>query len=262
MHANDLKESQRRAVVSSSSGPEEYIAPVRRSIIRTRVSQREALSYFEEYKTRPFKRLPFQPIRPEEVSVVRMTLRYEPVLLVEASYEIEYMRSNVYQIHIDDNVIKVIIAGQEYGAEKVPSTSPRLLKLIHLARKEVNAVRIPVKEHVRIVRKFSKVYDHAGKEIKLRLPPDVKPEPLVEELKPSVDMEVLSHAISADQAVRIARASIADRPKDVEDVLKESFRIERLEYLYLPFFYAECVHSPTRRVRILRYDPTAGVITY
>jgi len=197
-------------------------------------------------KGRFFSKLVFLKPKPEEVESESIDLYYEPYIVADASYMIDYYRKNNYRLKVDDKVSEVVVFGEVLKPEEVK-------KIMGSSYKELS---IPVEE--RIIKRVSSrmAMNRNEREIDaLKLPSgEVEPDP-----KQFLDKQgnrVRETKFPLDDVVDVVRKKLVKRPEDVGRVVKEVFKVTELVLIYTPVYEVRCRYLKTGEIKII---PISGV---
>lgn len=179
----------------------------------------------------------FKP-KSDEIQFVSSEVYYEPYLVINGKYFIDYYRKAAYNIHVNQEVQEVVLLNKKFVPEK--SNSNKSQKLI-----TVNA-----EERLNTEAKAFMVLDGYGRKAqieKLQSAPSSKnPKKVIKKCK----IEELPNNFE----VNLLRNKIARRPKDLSKIIKEIFEITERTVIYTPRFKLRYKNTKTNEEKILILD--------
>ena len=171
----------------------------------------------EKLKKQLFAKFAFYWLQPkiEDIQFVSLQQYYEPYIVLEGQYFINYLRKRTYTVKVPKGVIEVVLHPNKYTPET--SNSDRIIKL--------NAEERLINEA-----KAFLILDMNGKDtpdLKIpSMPPEKNPEKAIKEF----GIEELPE--SAD--VNFIKERIAKRPKGVQTIVEEVFEVTERTVIYCP----------------------------
>lgn len=234
-------------LVVSKSAKEEKIAERKLIVHKSAIDLPTAKDIVEKEKTGFFSRLGFFKPKSEEIDCELVSLYYEPYIVVNAKYFIDYYKKSVYSIEVDGRVNEVIVFGQRLK----PEASMR-----GLLRRPYNEIKLDAQERVIHEAAAYVALDRTGREIDYTKLPSAPAEPNPEKVLKELGDKARKLKVSPDNAVSIVRERIGRRPPDTERIAKEMFEVSEHAVIYTPIYEARCRNLKTREIKII---PISGV---
>jgi hypothetical protein len=217
-------------VLSLTSRPQvpENIAPLKVIVYKSKVDAATLKQKAEEMKSELFVKR-FSKPNPEDIHVVSVDKHYEPYIVVDAKYRIDYHNKKVYSIEVADKAEEVKILGESFKPQKVPvrSSEPEgFRKVISLEGQELFVYED----------KAYFILDKSGKEIspdKMPIAPsEERPEQILKQFKKNTEEVTMP-----DREVLLrVKSKLVKRPSDVGTVGKELFHVTEHAIIYSPFY--------------------------
>lgn len=204
----------------------------------------------EKMKNRLFVKFGFSKPRPEEIRVVSVDKFYEPYVLVDARYKVDFSRKRVHTLEVDNETDEVEILGQTFKPETVVSPTGESHKVINIETEERSFYED--KAYV--------ILDKTGREV----PPDQVPSAPSEDQPQKKLKEAGRRAgkveFSPREGVEIIRAKIAKRPADADTLEDELFQITEHAVIYSPVYAITFRNVRTGEEKVIRIDGVTAKI--
>lgn len=179
----------------------------------------------------------FKP-KADEIQFVSSELYYEPYLVINGKYFIDYYRKNTYNIHIDHEVQEVVLLNKKY----IPKNSN--------SNKRQKLITVSVEERLNDETKSFMVLDGNGKKAqieKLQSAPSSKnPKKVIKKCK--------IKELPKNFEINLLRNKIARRPKDLSKIIKEIFEVTERTVIYTPRFKLRYKSIKTNEEKLLILD--------
>jgi hypothetical protein len=238
--------------IPTSQEPEvpERIAQRKVIVYKSRVDPTIVKLTAEKMKSKLFVKFGFSKPRPEEIRVVSVDRSYEPYVLIDASYSIDYYKKKVYALDIDSETEEIRILGTTFKPETEVSPTGESRKVIKLEAEE--CLSYEDKAYV--------IFDKTGREV----PPDEVPSAPSEDhprkkLK-EVGKKMGRLKFSPRKAVEMVKARLVKRPPDADRVENELFQISEHAVIYSPFYDITFRNVKTGEDKIIRIDGVSAKI--
>jgi len=197
-------------------------------VYKSRVDPTMLKQKAEEMKNELFIKR-FSKPKPEDIHVVSVDKHYEPYVLVDARYRIEYFTKKTYAVEIAEKAKEVKILGESFKPQVVtiPGTEPeQFRKIISLEGQEWSFYE-------------DKVYfilDKNGKEIspdKVPIAPsEDNPRKLLKEFKKKTEKVKISNR----EVISMTKTKLIKKPSDVDTIDTEIFQITEHAIIYNPIY--------------------------
>jgi len=241
-----------RVGVTMTEAPEitERIAKRKVIVYKSRVDPTIVKLTAEKMKSRLFVKFGFSKPRPEEIRVVSVDKYYEPYILVDAKYNIDYYKTKVYTFNIDNETEEVRILGKTFEPETVVGPTGESRKVIRLEAEE--CLSYEDKAYI--------ILDRTGREI----PPDQVPSAPSEDHPHKTLKEVGKKAgkikFSPRKGVEIVKARVVKRPPDADRIENELFQISEHAVIYSPIYEITFRNVRTGEEKSIRIDGVTAKI--
>jgi len=237
--------------VSPVSPVSERIAKRKIIVYKSRVDPTVVKLTAEKMKNKLFIKFGFSKPRPEEIRVVSVDKYYEPYVLIDGKYNVDYFKKRVYTLDVDNKTEEVMILNQTLKPESVvtpPEVEPR------------KVIKLEAEERLSHEEKAYVILDKSGREI----PPDEVPSAPSEEHPQAVLKEFGKKSgrvkISPKKEIEIIKSRIVKRPPDADRVENELFQISEHAVIYSPIYEITFRNMKTGEEKIVRVDGVTAKI--
>lgn len=227
--------------------------PQRKVIVyKSRVDPVTLKQKAEEMKNELFIRR-FSKPKLEDIHVISVDKYYEPYVLVDAIYRIEYLTKKTFTLDITSKAKAVKIFGETFKPKMIPipNTDPEQFQ---------NVINIEGQEWSFYEDKAYFIIDKSGKEIS----PDEVPIAPSEDNPKKILKEFGKNAekvkISNREVIAMAKSKIIQRPSEVDDVDKEIFQVTEYAIIYNPIYKITFRNEKTKEEKIVSIDGVSGEI--
>jgi len=219
-----------RQVLSLIAIPEVPENIVQRKVIvyKSRVDPSMLKQKAEEMKNELFVKR-FSKPKPEDIHVVSVDKHYEPYILVDAKYRIEYFTKKIYTFEVAEKAKVVKVLGESFKPQMmaIPDTEPeQFRKVISLEGHEWSFYED----------KAYFILDKTGREI---LPDQVpiapsedNPGKILKEFAKKAEKVTMSNR----EVMAMAKSKIIKRPSDVDTIDNEIFQVTEYAIIYNPIY--------------------------
>jgi hypothetical protein len=228
----------------------EKIAQRKVIVYKSRVDPTIVKLTAEKMKNKLFVKFGFSKPRPEEIRVASVDKYYEPYILVDAKYSIDYYKKKVYTLNVDNESEGIRILGQTFTPETEVSPTGESRKVI----------RLEAEECVSYEEKVYMILDKTGREI----PPDDVPSAPSEDHPQKILKEFGKKAgkvrISPQKEIEMVRAKIVKKPPAADRVENELFQIFEHAVIYSPIYEITFRNVKTGEEKVIRIDGVTAKI--
>lgn len=194
----------------------------------------------ERLKRQLFTKFAVLRPNPTHIQLVSMKKYYEPYIVINAKYFLDYYRLCSYTVSIDKEVVEVILQNQKYYPKK-SQTAPA-------------NITIEGEERLVIDKTAFLMLDKNGQEADLETLPSAP-----SEKKPKETIAKYEIAeIDSEMDVDLVRKRLVHRPKDLSRIVTEIFEIGERVVIYAPRFELTYINSLTYQKKSIEFD---GVTT-
>jgi len=209
----------------------------------------------EKMKHKLFGKFAFSKNKSEEIRVVSVDKYYEPYVLIDANYQIQYSKTKVYTLGVDPETEDIKISGKSYKSkiETVPSDeggeSSKVIKL-----------------HAQIYSSYQdKAYlalDKEGNEIPHNQVPAAPSEDHPEKILNEFGKKNGKIRGSARKEVDLIKSRIVKRPSNIGKIEDELFQVSEHAVIYSPIYEITFRNSKTGEEKLVKIDGvTAKIIS-
>ena len=227
---------------------------VQRKIIvyKSRVDPAMLKQKAEEMKSELFVKR-FSKPKPEDIHVVSVDKCYNPYVLVDAKYRIEYFTKKLYTFEVAEKAREVKILGESFKPQMVPvpGTEPEQFRKV---------VSLEGHEWSFYEDKTYFILDKTGREI---LPDQVpiapsedNPSKILKEFGKNTEKVTISNR----EIIAIAKTKIIKRPSDVDTVDNEMFNVTEYALIYNPIYKITFSNVKTKEEKTVSIDGVSAEI--
>jgi len=224
----------------------ENIAQMKVIVYKSKVDPAILKQKAEEMKNELFVKR-FSKPKPKDIHVVSVDKHYEPYVLVDAKYRIEYYTKKVYIIDVTEKAKTVKILGESFKPQKVaiPDTEPeQFRKVISLEGQEWSFYEA----------KTYFILDKNGNEISPDQVPIAPSEDNPKKLLKEFGKKAENVTVSTREVILMAKTKIIKRPSDVDNVDNEIFQVTEHAIIYNPIYIITFRNVKTKEEKAVRID--------
>ncbi|KPV63591.1 MAG: hypothetical protein AOA66_0723 [Candidatus Bathyarchaeota archaeon BA2] len=230
----------------------EKIAERKTIVYKSRVDPSVVKLTAEKMKNKLFIKFGFSKPRPEEIRVVSVDKYYEPYVIIDGRYSVDYYKKRVCTFDVDMRTEKVKILDKAFKPESIVSPTGETRKVIRLEAEE--SFSYEDKAYI--------ILDKSGREI----PPDEVPSAPSEDHPQKILKEFGKKSgkvkISPRKGVEIVKSRIVNRPPDADKVENELFQISEHTVIYNPIYEITFRNLKTGEEKVIKIDGvTAKIIS-
>jgi hypothetical protein len=208
----------------------------------------------EKMKQKLFGKFGFSKSRSEEIRVVSVDKYYEPYVLIDAKYEIQYSKTKVYTLGVDPETEVVKISGKSYKPKEEKIAS------------EEGASRKVIKLEAQMCSSYSdKVYlalDKDGNEIPHNQVPAAPSEDHPEKILNEFGKKTGRLRVSPKKEIDLVKVRLVKRPSNIGKVEEELFEVSEHAVIYSPIYEITFRNSRTGEEKLVKIDGvTAKIIS-
>jgi hypothetical protein len=227
---------------------------VQRKIIvyKARIDPATLKQTAEEMKNELFIKR-FSKPKPEDIHVVSVDKHYEPYILIDAKYRIEYYTNKVYTIEIAEKAKEFKILGQSFKPQKVsvPDTEPEQFRQV---------VSIEGQELSFYEDKAYFILDKKGNEISPDqvpiAPSEDNPKKILKEFgKNAEKLKITNKGI-----LSLAKSKLVNRPPEVENIENELFQVTEYAIIYNPVYKITFRNTKNKEEKTVSIDGVTAEI--
>lgn len=230
----------------------EHIVQKKIIVYKARVDPATLKQTAEEMKNELFVKR-FSKPKPEDIHVVSVDKHYEPYILIDAKYRIEYYTNKVFTFEIAEKAKEVRILGQSFKPQlvSVPNSEPEEFRQV---------VSIEGQELSYYEDKAYFILDKKGEEIS----PDQVPIAPSEDNPKKILKEFGKNAeklkISNKGILSLAKSKLINRPPDVENIENELFQVNEYALIYNPVYKITFRNTKNKEEKTVNIDGVTAEI--
>ena len=206
----------------------ENIARKKVIVYKSRVDATTLKQKAEEIKNELFVKR-FSKPKPEDIQIVSVDKHYEPYVLVDAKYRIEYYTKKVYTIEVAEKAKEVKILGESFKPQMVaiPDSEPEQFRsVINLESQELSLYED----------KAYFIIDKTGHEILPNqvpiAPSEDNPKKILKEFGKKAEKVTMSNR----EILLMAKSKLIKRPPDMNTIDNELFQVTEHAIIYNPVY--------------------------
>ena len=227
---------------------------VQRKIIvyKARIDPATLKQTAEEMKNELFVKR-FSKPKPEDIHVVSVDKHYEPYILIDAKYRIEYYSNKIYTFEIAEKAKEVKVLGQSFKPEliSVPDSEPeQFRKVVSIEGQELSFYED----------KAYFILDKKGNEISPDqvpiAPSEDNPKKILKEFgKNAEKLKITNKGI-----LSLAKSKLINRPKEVENIENELFQVTEYAIIYNPIYKITFRNTKNKEEKTVSIDGVTAEI--
>jgi hypothetical protein len=228
----------------------ETIAEMKVIVYKARVDPTTLKGRAEEMKNELFLKR-FSKPKLKDIQVVSVDKNYDPYVLVDAKYRIEYYTKKVYSIEVTEKTKEVRILGTSFKPQMaaVPGSEPEQYHKV---------VVVEGQEWSDFEDKVYLILDKNGNEISPDqipiAPSEEQPKKLLNEFSKRTEIVKMSD----QEVILLAKTKLIKRPEDVDIVDNESFQVNEYATIYNPVYIITFRNEKTKEEKTVRIDGVTG----
>lgn len=198
----------------------------------------------EKMKNKLFIKFGFSKPRPEEIRIVSVDKYYEPYILIDAKYSVDYYKKKVFTFEIDNEAAHVKILGEKLEPETEVSPTGESRKIIKLEAEECSSYE----------NKAYVILDKTGREVQLDDVPSAPSEEHPQKILKEFGKKTGKIKSSPQKEIELVKSRIAQRPANVDRVENEVFQILEHAVIYSPIYEITFRNVKTGEDKVIRID--------
>lgn len=207
----------------------------------------------EKMKYKLFGKLAFSKRRSEEIRVVSVDKYYEPYILIDAKYSVQYLKKKVYTLDVDPETEEVKILGKSYKPEIETGPAGE-------AGGSHKVIRLDAEMWFSYQDKAYMILDREGQEI----PPDQVPAAPSEDQPEKILREFSKKTGKVEgsprKEIEMVKARIVKRPPDIAKIEDEVFQVSEHAVIYSPIYEITFRNVRTGEERLVKIDGVSAKI--
>jgi hypothetical protein len=189
----------------------------------------------EKLKKQLFTRYGLFKPKSEEIQFVSLDKYYEPYMVINGRYLIDYFRNRTYLFKVDEAVREVVLLNNKFTPE---------------ASRNARVVKLSGEERLVQEEKSFLIMDKNGRDAQVENLPSAPSEKKPEKAIDKYGIEELPENTDVD----FVRARIARRPEDISRIVEEIFEVTERTVIYAPRFRVAFKNTTTGEEKALVID--------
>jgi len=243
-----------RQVLSLTSIPEvpENIAARKVIVYKSRVDPAMLKQKAEEMKNELFVKR-FSKPKPEDIHVVSVDKHYEPYVLVDAKYRIDYFTKKIYTFEVDEKANEVKILGESFKPQMIaiPDTEPEQFRQV---------ITLEGLEGSFYEDKTYFILDKTGHEILPDQVPIAPSEDNPQKILKEFAQKAEKVKISNREVIAMAKSKLIKRPPDVDIIDNEAFQVTEYAIIYNPIYKITFRNLKNKKEKTVSIDGVSAEI--
>lgn len=223
---------------------------VKRKVIvyKSCVDPKEVRATAEKMKTKLFRKLVFMKPKPEGVQIVSIDKYFEPYVVVDGEYSIDYSKNWSHNIQVDETMHELSFSGEKITPVSLKDHLATPCKIVTLT----GVGRFKREAKARLI------FDCQWHEVGLEQLPFVPFEEQPEKILDSVDQDPEIVSLSDEKEVELLKSRLVQRPSDILSIHKELFSVFERALLYKPMYKVTFKNIKTKKEATLVIDAITG----
>lgn len=218
------------------------MADIRTIVLKPRLDQSDIRLIVEKIKPSLFPRFGFKS-KSTDVRLLDSEICLEPYLIIAGRYVLDYCRKHLFEVNVEETTTKIYVAGQEFVSEK---SDPKVTKKV---------VKMTGEEHAHHERQAYYILDRMKREIPPeRLP--ISPFEIQRDFQPGSNCRTFN--IPDETQIEFLKEKIAQRPKDLAEIIREIFEITDRTIAYYPIYQLTFENEKTRKDAVVTINGITG----
>ncbi len=195
-----------------------------------------------------FRRLIFMKPKPEEVQTISIEKYFEPYVVVEGEYSIDYSKNWSHNIQVDETMQELTFFGEKITPVSLKDHLATPCKIVTLSG--VGRLKFEAKARL--------IFDNDWQQVGLEELPFVPFEEQPEKALGSVEQNPKNFNLSDDKEVELLKSMLVQRPSDVLSVHNELFTVFDRALIFKPMYRVSFVNIKTKKEATLQIDAITG----
>jgi hypothetical protein len=230
--------------------PEE-IAERKIIVYKSRIDIKAVRATAEKMKVQLFRKLVFMKPKPEEVQIVSISKYFEPYVVVDGEYSIDYSKNWVHNIQVDETMQELTIFGEKVRPKSLKGHLGIPCKILQL--NGVGRFKREVKAHI--------IFDKQWREVGLEQLPFLPFEEQPEKILSNLDQEFGNAEMPTKKEVEVLKSRIVQRPPEILYIHSELFKVSECAVIYKPMYKITVRNVKTKKEATMIIDAITGKTT-
>jgi hypothetical protein len=217
-------------------------------VYKPRVDIKTVRAISEKMKTEMFRKFFFVKPKPEEVQVVAINKYFEPYVVVDGEYSVEYSKNWIHNIQVDETMQELTLFSERVRAKSLKGNLGIPCKILQL--NGVGRFKREAKAHIT----FDKQWNEVGPEQLPFVPFEEQPEKILG----NIDQELENGQIATEKGVEILKSRIVNRPSEILCIHNELLNISERALIYKPMYKVTFRNTKKRKEATMIIDAITG----
>ena len=226
----------------------EKIAARKIIVYKSRIDPKTVRATAEKMKTKLFRKFVFMKPKPEEVQVVSIDKYFEPYVIVDGEYCIEYSKNWTRNIQVDETMQELTIFGEKIMPTSLKDRLKTPCKIVKLTGD--GRFKREAKAHL--------IFDLHWREVGLEQLPFVPFEEQPEKILSTLEQKFGDTNVDAEKEVEILKSRLVRGPSEILSIHNELFKVSERAVIYKPIYKITVQNIKTKKEITLLIDAITG----
>jgi len=217
-------------------------------VYKSRIDPKSIRQTAEKMKTRLFRTLYFMKPKPEEVQIISIEKYFEPYVVAEGAYHIEYSKNWVRNIQVDETLLNLKLFD---GKVKPVSLKDHL-------KTASKIVKLSGEGRYKLEKKARLVFDSQWREVGFEKLPFVPFEEQPGKVLSNVNEKFEIKSIRTEKEIELLKSNLVNRPKDITIIHDELFNVSERAIVYKPMYGIVVENLKKKEKATLTIDAITG----
>jgi hypothetical protein len=186
--------------------------------------------------------------KPEEVQTISIEKYFEPYVVVDGEYSIDYSKNWSHNIQVDETMQELTFFGEKITPVSLKDHLATPCKIVTLSG--VGRLKFEAKARL--------IFDNYWQQVGLEELPFVPFEEQPEKALNSVEQNPKNFNLSEEKEVELLKSMLVQRPSDILNIHKELFTIFDRALIFKPMYRVSFVNTKTKKEAMLQIDAITG----
>lgn len=206
--------------------------------------------YAEKTKNQMFTKYFFLKSKPEESKIISIDKYFEPFVVIDGKYFIEYSKDWNYSIKVDEDMKRLKINNKNFEPKFLGNRMEYNYKLVDLQ----GIGRFHYENRKRIV--FDQQWNEVRLDLLPYLPFEEKPQNILKDSFP----QKFTKNLKAEKEIEILKSKIIKRPNTFLKIHNELFNVTERALVFKPMFEVTIIHYKTQKKVNFKIDGVNGKV--
>jgi hypothetical protein len=216
----------------------EKVAERKVIVYKAHINQKVVRIIAEKIKTKMFQKFIFIKPKPREVQIVSIEKYFEPYIVIDGEYSLEYSKDWTHNIQVHDTMQELSI----FDGKIEPTSLKDHLKTPCKIVKLKGEGRYKINEKAHLI--FDSQWNEVGLERLPFLPFEEQPERILNTLEQKFGRNLMEERKEVD----LLKSRIVHRPKDIMIVHNELFKVSERALIFKPMYKVTFQNTKTKKI--------------